>query len=214
MLAFLILVVLLGCKKGKVDPQPAQEYVDTFYFKGKINGELVNWTVYESYDQNTGFRTGVSWGADDLSDRCNGGYCYYAVAYTTIYGRDTSAMPQINIGYSNALHSGSREEMCALFAPGPKNYGRYRSSAQLLDSSKNGINVYYIDKSGKPWSCLTGDQEGSSFESVALSDVPHRMHMPRYQKTWKARFSCRLYDDRGNFIRIEDGEMYGPLLPR
>ena len=104
--------------------------------------------------------------------------------------------------------------MMALFTPGFKTFAKYRTSQQLLDSSKNGINIYYIDKDRKAWSSVRGDQTGSVFESVSLTDERRRAHTPMYEKKWKARFTCKLYDDLGNYIKVENGEIYGPLFPK
>jgi len=208
-LSFLLVISLLSCKKDR-----NAIISDDFYFKGKINGEMINWTVNYKNSDDLPYRAGASRGYSDLSDSCVNGYCYYLVGYTEIYKNNAETMPQINVGYSNAAHTGEKAELESWFSPGIKNFGTYRTSQQLLDSSKNGINIYYIDQNHKSWSSLIGDQIGSTFESISLTVEKRPEGIQQYEKIWKARFSCKLYDDKGNFIKIDDGEICGPVIPK
>ncbi|MGZ4012642.1 MAG: hypothetical protein ACXVLF_16905 [Flavisolibacter sp.] len=208
-----LLILLLGCEKqdSTVFQNPPS---DSFYFKATINSEAIKWSAYYTNGKDASYLAGTSLGSDSLSSNCVNGFCSYSIAYTNLYSNNVATMPQINVGYSNAMHTGNKVEMMALFVPGSKTFGKYRTSQQLLDSSKNGINIYYIDKDHKAWSSLKGDQTGSMFESVSLEDEKRRVQMPMYEKKWKARFTCKLYDEQGNFIKIDSAEIYGPLFPK
>lgn len=208
-----ILIFLFGCNKQD-SATFQQPDTDSFYFKATINSEAIKWSAYYTNEANALYIAGASLGLDSLSTNCVDGFCSYSIAYTTLYRNNADIMPQISVGYSNALRTGNRTEMMALFTPGFKTFAKYRTSQQLLDSSKNGINIYYIDKDHKAWSSLTGDQTGSVFESVSLTDEKRRANTPMYEKKWKARFSCKLYDDTGNYIQVVDGEIYGPLFSK
>src|SRR5215212_7289606 len=146
-----LLILLLGCKKQ--DSAIFQNTPsDSFYFKATINGEAIKWSAYYTNENDVLYKAGTSLGSDSLSTNCVNGFCSYSIAYTMLYSNNVATMPQINVGYSNAMHTGNKTEMMALFTPGFKTFAKYRTSQQLLDSSKNGINIYYIDKDHKAWS--------------------------------------------------------------
>ena len=187
---------------------------DTFYFKAKFNGVTLNWIVPSKNNQSSyQFHSGASFGYDSLRSQCVANYCHYLVAYSQIFMNVPSVKPQINIGFPMATQQSSREEFLSWFTPGLKNYGLARSStlSDMYNPAKNGVTVYYIDQNGKSWFSGDGPQQGSFFESISLTDLSG-VNDSYLNKIWKARFSCKLYDGVGNWINVEDGEIYNRIM--
>jgi hypothetical protein len=89
--------------------------------------------------------------------------------------------------------------------------GRSSTLADIYNPAKNGVIVYYIDQNGKSWFSGDGSQQGSFFESISLTDLTG-INNSYLNKIWKARFSCRLYDGVGNWINVENGEIYNRIM--
>jgi hypothetical protein len=185
---------------------------DTFYFKAKFNGTFLNWIVPSKNNLSSyQFHSGASFGYDSLGSQ-SADYCYYLVAFTQIFSNDSTVRPQINIGFNMASQRSDRDEFLSWFSPGFKNYGKSRSStaADKVNPAKNGVIVYYIDQNGKSWVSNDGLQQGSFFESVSVTDFSGYSNYT--YKIWKARFSCKLYDNAGNSINVENGEIYNQIM--
>jgi len=211
-------MVFVGCQKSEdqlaSQPNPANSVKDSFYFKGQLNGTDINWVV-PSHKNNTSFtyQAGASEGYSDLSSECSEGHCYYMMASTQIFRNVADLHPQMNVAFNMATSSCKREEFISWFTPGTKTYQtsvRQSTITDLLDPSKNGLVVFYIDKDGNTWASNNGSQQGSSFESVSFKDEIRTD--VNTQKVWQARFSCILYDDFGNTMQLKNAEIYGPVL--
>lgn len=204
----LLLIALLGCKKEKPP--------EAFYFKAMLNNNAVQWIVPDFKNgSNLAYRTSTSFGYGDVNSNCSGGYCYYLSGYTMIFENNTEIKPQINIGFNVATQTGDKQEIRNLLAPGQKTYAPgIRTVQSLYDPALNGIVIYYIDQNGKDWCSNRGSQAGSSFESVSVTDETRSPVNQQFEKLWKARFSCKLYDNNGNFIDLKNGEILGAMLPK
>src|SRR4029079_5417631 len=114
-------------------------------------------------------------------------------------------------GFNMATTRTGREEIISWFSLGAKTFASpVRPATELLNPAYNGVYVYYVDENGKDWATQRGTQQGSTFESVLFIDET-RTDVPA-KKGWKAKFSCRLYDNSGNFITVENGEIFAPVL--
>ena len=218
--SLVLLVVFVGCKKNEdhVEPpieiEPGVVFKDSFYFKGTLNGADVSWLV-PSHKNETSFTyyAGASLGYTDFSAGCLNGYCYYLTASTQIFTNVANVSPQMNVAFNMAEPAYTRDVVLNWFVAGTKTYTtsvRTHDKPDLLDPSKNGIVVFYIDQNGTSWSSNRGSQQGSSFESISLNNEPR--NDVGHEKVWKAKFSCTLYSNAGNSIKVENAEIYGPIL--
>lgn len=215
---FFLLSVLFSCKKKIVDigsqPNAPISVKDSFYFKAKLNGTDILWVV-PAHKNETSFtyHAGASVGYTDLSNNCSEGYCYYVNASTQIFRNVADVRPQIAISFNMAASSRNKDVVLSWFAPGTKSYPTaIRTTSELLNPDKNGVVVYYLDQNGKSWSSNSGSQQGSIFESVSLTDEI-RPDVSS-DKVWKAAFSCMLYNNSGSSIKLEYGEICGPVWVR
>jgi hypothetical protein len=214
---FFLICILFGCRKHDAlenNQTNNPNLADSFYFKAKLNGKDVSWIVPSRKNEDSfDYKAGASNGYSDLSNECVEGYCYYMMTSTQIARNVPLVQPQINVSFNMATHQRSKDVILSWFEPGPKIYPttqRVATTVDLLDPSKNGIVVYYLDENRKGWATNLGSQQGSSFESVSIvnetrTDVAH-------EKVWKAKFSCMLYDGLGNSIKVENAEIYGPII--
>ncbi|MBP6431410.1 MAG: hypothetical protein KA319_06555 [Ferruginibacter sp.] len=97
--------------------------------------------------------------------------------------------------------------MKLLFTNGIKRFGLLRlfCSDQIAD----GIVVTYTDNNNKNWHSKNINIS-DIFEQISLTDKKSIDGL--YEKDWKARFSCKLYDDIGNSINAENCEIFGPVF--
>lgn len=216
--AFIVLVILIACKKNSVNNESSANGVnstDSFYFKAKMNGKYLSWIVPSHKNESSfSYVTNAQWGYSDLSKDCGEGNCYYMDASTEIRANLAEPKERVAIGFNMATQRMGREEISSWFVAGSKSYAYpVRPVSALTNSVYNGVYIYYVDANGKDWATQRGFQQKSSFQSLLFADEVRTDVTP--QKVWKAKFSCRLYDIAGNFIDVEDGEVYGPvLLPR
>ena len=221
LILFVFLIFSLGsCKKiigeDDISQNPQAVVSDSFYFKAQFNNTIyINWIVPSRNNElSYQFHSSASFGYDNLSGgQCIENYCYYLSAYTQISRNVPAVKPQINIGFNMATQQTGRDEFLSWFNPGFKNYGQARAStlADIYNPAKNGVIVYYMDENGKSWFSGAGSQQGSVFESVSVKDLPG-INNPHLNKIWKARFSCRLYDEVGNWINVTNGEIYNRIM--
>ena len=185
---------------------------DSFYFKAVIDGEPVSWVVADHQQESKSlYRSGTLFGAGQLRGEKNESAGRYLVAHTMIYKNNVHHVPQIAAGFNIATRSADRKELHAYFLPGTKSFGTPRENA--TDVIKDGVFIRYIDKNNREWFSYSGQTEQgvASFESQVLTDETRSVE-GEYSKKWKATFSCRLYDRDGKSIRLEQGEIYGPVL--
>jgi hypothetical protein len=219
-----LFILLFSCKKSVEDISslPRTDSVinvasaDSFYLKAKFNGVAINWVVpsHKMEDSFT-YHGSAATGYSDLSNQCIEGYCYYVYALTQFHRNVPDIKPLVSVGFNMASPGRSNDVILPWFAPGTKDYQypiRVSANSDLLNPAKNGIVVYYRDQNGKQWCTNLGSQQNSFFESVSINDEK-RTDVSTI-KVWKARFTCKLYDSTGNFITVEDGEIYGPVLLR
>ncbi len=217
---FFLCFTLLSCKKNGVyiltQSNPGTSSKDSFYFKAKLNGTDVNWVV-PSHKNEASFiyNAGASIGYTDFSNQCLEGYCYYMSASTQIFRTVPDVRPQMNVAFNMATAGRGRDVILSWFVPGTKIYQttrRNNTTSDLLNPDKNGVVIFYIDGNGESWASNSGNQPGSSFESVSLTDET-RTDVSS-EKVWTARFSCMIYNAAGNSIKVENGEVCGPLILR
>ena len=216
---FLFLLALLSCNKSGINNTNTSNSLingingaDSFYFKGKIDGKDVSWIVpSHKNDASFSFVADAHHGYSDFSGNCVEGYCYYIIAGSEIRKNVIDATrPGVAVSFNMATSRKGKEEIISWFSVGTKVYGLLRPISDLLNPAYNGVNIYYVDQNGNDWSTLRGLQQGSFFESVLFNDEPRTDIVT--QKIWKAKFSCKLYNNFGQFINIENGEIFGPIL--
>ena len=100
----------------------------------------------------------------------------------------------------------SKNEMKVLFTNGVKSFGILRLSC--ADPIFDGITISYTDNSNKTWHSNTLNPS-DYFEQISLTN---KQGNGFYEKEWKAKFSCRLYDDLGSYIYAENCEIFGPVF--
>ncbi|HEX6180662.1 MAG TPA: hypothetical protein VFZ47_05410, partial [Chitinophagaceae bacterium] len=186
----------------------------SFYFKGTLNGADISWLVPSHKNESSfTYHAGASLGHTDFSSECLNGYCYYVNVSTEIKTNVANINPHIAVSINMAVPAYTREIALSWFVPGPKTYPtsvRTHDKPDLLDPAKNGVVVYYVDQNGTSWSSNRGSQQGSSFESISFNNEPRTD--VAHEKVWKAKFSCTLYSNAGNSIKVENAEIYGPIL--
>lgn len=219
LVALVFILMIASCKKsGQIeDILPSKSISkDSFYFKAKLNGMPIFWKVpAHKNDQSFAYHAGASFGYSDLSANCIEGNCHYMTVTTQIFANNAQVRPQMNVGFNMAAPTRTHSEVLSWFSPGDKTYQigvRNSSIADLLNPAKNGVIIYYIDENNKAWAANNGGQQGSWFQSLSVED--EKCDGVSTDKVWKARFSCKMYDASGNFITVEDGEIYGPLIFR
>ncbi|HUR11560.1 MAG TPA: hypothetical protein VM012_09345 [Flavitalea sp.] len=220
-LPVLMISFLAGCKKEdkffvkdgtnaaeNVKPMVAAD--DVYYFKAIINGQTISWVVPAGGKQGA-YESRSVYTVSQLSDDCTDNLCRYFLANTVISSKNSTGIPQITAGFNIATKNADKKDLQSWFEPGIKVFGTPRST--IADVVKNGVFIYYIDSDKKEWVSHfgSGDQSGSFFESVDLTNGT-QVNEGSVQKRWKARFSCKLYSREGKSISVENGEIYGPVL--
>ncbi|HEV7620745.1 MAG TPA: hypothetical protein VGO09_03380 [Flavisolibacter sp.] len=198
----------------KISYKPVNPFLDSFYFKGNINGKNMEWIV-------TDFRNGSSLeyryksasGIGTLNSNKLSSFTHYLIEDGIVFQNTANegSKNYLAAGFNIASSTGNRTEINSWFMPGIKPFGKPRLS--IADPVKNGVYIYYRDENGKEWIShnARSSQKGSYFESISLKDE-FRTQV-RGSKKWKARFSCKLYDQTGKYIIAKDCELYVPVLP-
>lgn len=201
----LLLTVILGsCKKNLSDKDP-------FYFKGKINGQSVNWVVpfndqkakYAALLQTPGggLVPAVYWCGSDRYEPGTEG------AMIREYGAPNGANT-IAVGFTKSFEPGEHSRaLRSWFTNGPKSYGStfISCTAPVVP----GITISYTDATGKDWESSHGDRSSNYFEQISLED---ELRIHTYYKKWKVKFSCKLYDTNGNYVTLTDCEFYSGVF--
>lgn len=226
-----LLVVLLFSNCSKTSTSDPVYPDDVFYFQGVINGISYKWTqTYHVSDQgesliNFGTQRGVFAGSGQFWSDCGNIYCKQLGEAVSIYSE-----PTVDNRLANAL-SVQFEKAATRFDPDGKDVAEVRSwldpgmksfafNRRSSDAPiHDGVFINYSDANSEGWdsSIEWGDQDGSSFESIELKDAtPDKP----YLKTWKASFSCKLFQHNGcvpgaptKVITIS-GELYVPVFAR
>lgn len=211
-------VFLSSCQKsnGISNATTDQSVIDSdvkFYFRGAINGVSKDWTVvdYKNGD-NLEFRYNAASARDSLGNDCVNTFCKYMIEDADIFQNNGSGSTKnyIAVGFNISSKSGDRSEIISQFSPGEKTFGKRRVT--INDSVHDGVYVYYIDENGKEW-C---SDFGSGIQSESIFKIEELLPQPfteiNCRNIWKASFSCILYDHEGYFIRLDNCELFTPIL--
>lgn len=212
-LIFVFLTTLIGvsCKKSDSADWPS------YYFKGKVNGLDINWVSphlpYNSSQQSRFWTASAEPGGSMMLPNCNAGDSLYQYFIgTTIFEKHDWALDfsnSVNVDFARSgtsiWHYGYMRD---LFTNGIKSFGFLRENCS--DPIIDGIIISFTDANNKTWTSSIIDPSSNFFEQIELVNNPGDGY---YQKEWKARFSCRLYDDLGNYIIADNCEIYGPVFP-
>jgi phage pi2 protein 07 len=216
------IVSLAACKKeatseenkAQIDnPESPNNLSIEFYFRGTINGVYNDWTVKDYRNgENLPYRYNSATGGDVLGSDCVNTFCKYMIEDVTIFQNNGAGATKnyIAAGFNISSKTGNRSEILSQFIPGLKPFGTPRFT--INEPVKNGGYVYYIDENGKEW-CThfgSGIQTNSFFESNEL--LPQPFSEIYCSNIWRVKFTCNLYDRNGNSIRVENGEIFTPVL--
>lgn len=209
LIPLLLFCVFISCKKNENTAYPS------FYFRGKVDGSQIEWIApnlpYGS-NENPKFLAGMSDPGGAPFFGCNPQDSSYQFDLgTTIFekhdgGLDFSNSISVDFARSGTLLI-SKEDMKSLFTNGLKSYGIFRK--ECSDPVLDGIVISYTDSNNKTWYSSTIDPSSNYFEQLSLTDK-HGDGL--YEKEWKIRFSCKLYDESGAFIYASDCEVFGPVF--
>jgi hypothetical protein len=209
-LAATFTMLIAGCSKSNpTDTSGTNNQPETItgphYIQAKVNGTYV--TVQESASGYTQTGEGMhgSYGGGSA-----GAYLVtqeYAFEKTTLVGfqpvTDTTyrgVVIALVHKYYRQPHQLEWDSL--LLSTGPVSFGSEEKEI-------NGVEVRWIDASGKKWSSAfgTGDQSGSSFTVTSHDTTNFRANGllgPLYDS--KGTFNCRLYDGAGNSMEVTDGK--------
>ncbi|MFT3682341.1 MAG: hypothetical protein QM791_18950 [Ferruginibacter sp.] len=204
-----IILFALGCKKktGPVTPSIS------FYFRGTINGVYKDWTVTDYKNgNNQDYRYSAASAIDTFGNDCVNTFCKYMIEDVVIFQNNGAgaAKNYIAAGFNISSKTGDRNDIIAQFSVGEKIFGKPRLA--VTDPVKDGVYVYYIDENGKEWCShwASGDQPGSIFKSAGL--LPQSLPEISCRNTWRATFSCTLYDRDSNSVKLDNCELFTPVV--
>ena len=212
---FLLLLVCFGCKKQQGSKPP----VDPFYFKGKINGQSVEWIAPFNNSITGGtiqYKTTVIAPENAVNPLQNCSptdlpYQYFEGCQIYEFN-GTDIDPSKNVlQVAFALQTNDRLSAPSLrswFTNGPKNFGLARVNCS--DQGENGVVIFYRDATGKWWFTTKETGSISQFTQLALEDETR--DKATHLKKWKVQFSCKLSDGNGNQITLSDCELYVPVF--
>jgi hypothetical protein len=218
LISVILAFIYFSCSKKEIRETSSPQ--DIFYFSGTVNGIAVNWTT--PCNDPSGSRANAMTSEGILSNDCINTFCKEVTE-----GGSINSTPAINYQSPNGISvyfiqatkkDWDFSEIRTLFNPGFKPFACYRRN--INSPVHNGIFISYTDADNHGWdsSLEWGDQDGSSFESVELKDAAPGKP---YEKIWKARFSCKLYQVHGcapdpvitDMIPIS-GEIYIPVFSK
>jgi len=188
-----------------------------FYVRGTFGGSAVDWTSPRNTSGSSASKFWVAFvepGASmPLSYPCSAGDSDYQYRMGTyIFESLEPGVGSRNNIAVNFVRSGTYSfnnvtaEMKSLFTNGPKTFGLHRYSC--TDPIVDGIVITYTDNSGVVWRSDNQNPQ-DHFEQIALTD---KHGIGTYEKDWKVKFNCKLYDASGNFINVENAEVFGPVF--
>ena len=213
-LIFIFSILLFSCKKEKNS--------NSFHFKGKVNGQDINWLapiLEPGSNLQPQFQTGALTQAGvggPLNGPCYTGDLDYQLhegseIYESHSGNSSDFSNSIAVYFARSEKRpfAPKSEMQSWFTNGTKSFGLLRRNCS--DPVVDGIVISYTDVNNKSWNSSWGDQSSNAFEQVSLIDGTTNALW--YTKKWTVRFSCKLYDENGNFIELKDCKLYGPVFP-
>jgi hypothetical protein len=203
---YTILLLSIACKKSD------NEKGEPFYFKGTVNGQHIEWKapfVSRSSNERPEFLFGISSPGGSMPFYCATSDLlpYQLSMGSSIFKDDASGIISKNsISVVFVLSSNDYDDASAIlkswFTNGPKSFGLHRDVC--TDPVLDGIVIYYGDTDGKTW--RSRPFSSNHFEQISLEDETRSQE---YLKKWKVRFSCRLFDDSGNYIDMQSCELLG-----
>ncbi|MFB9052119.1 hypothetical protein ACFFVB_03415 [Formosa undariae] len=206
----LIILFALSCEEETTFIEPSESI---FYFRGTINGVYKDWTVTDHKNgDNLDYRFNSASGVDSLGSDCENTFCKYMFEDVDIFENNGAGTTKnyIAAGFYISSKTGDRNEIINQFSVGQKDFGKPRSS--ITDPVKDGVYVYYIDENGKVWCSHYGSgfQTNSSFKSEEFLKQPYTEIS--CENIWRATFSCILYDGNGSSIKLDNCELYTPVI--
>jgi hypothetical protein len=209
-LYILSLVAFVSCQKD------SNENGEPFYFKGVINGQTVEWLVpfisrYSTDHRPFHLSLSRPGGRSRFFCAMNDLLPYQDNLGMSIFADDISGSTSKNSISVDFVRSSKGLDdaygiMKGWFTNGPKTFGLHRK--ECTDPVLDGIVIYYGDANGKSWRSVPF--ASNIFEQISLEA---ETRTDEYSKKWKVRFSCRLFDENGNYIDMMKCEMYGPVFP-
>jgi hypothetical protein len=201
-------IFLIGCKKGD-----KPDLTEKYYFNGTIDNNPVGWALNATADPalNSGDTSRYfslatyfysQWGFDCITTDC-----YDDAAGILVRERNGPNPRAIEVYYLLAAKTYDLDQIKPFLAPGSKPYGIERTS--IYNQTKNGVLIRYTEN-GTTWTSETGDQTGSTFESVEFKKAT--TNNDRYSNVWKARFSCTVYNCCLPPKTLQNCEIYGPAF--
>lgn len=185
-----IVMLLSGCKKLI---ENEQEKNFPYHVEARINDKDVN---FEANDNGSVYEC-LTW--HDLSGL---GDDYDATRGTMFVDPTDEARNMLAVGILKYFpHEPNVTELTALYHTGSFTYG----SGQVSPSTINGAVVGYIDSNGKEWSSQLGSQTGSTFNISEIEDIEGVANA----KSFRATFTCKLYDEQGNMIPVTSASIRG-----
>ncbi|HVZ96563.1 MAG TPA: hypothetical protein VG847_06795 [Chitinophagaceae bacterium] len=180
----LLFSIFFSCSKDK------NSTTGTYYYKATINNVSYNEPVTNGASVQS--ISGVN-GTDDV------------VIYAGIINHVGGTSLSISKGLMHNFTTATQTDLKNFFATGSYPYS--------IDA-QSGIQIEWQDSTSKVWSTSfgTGDQTGSNFQIVSVTDNPDSSG--KYYVKVKATFNCIFYDDLGSALPVVNGEMvgsYGPL---
>ncbi|MBL7700362.1 MAG: hypothetical protein JNK79_19510 [Chitinophagaceae bacterium] len=166
----------------------------TYYFTAKIDGkdvEYVNDSPFFGAGVNTK-ENSMGWEDFDV---------YEGTIISDKFSLDSSVIYVHLLKYFN--HDPTVEERWSIFTMGDHDWGLSQSSSATI----NGASIDYTDDHGKWWTSELGSQNGSTFTITEL--IENDEHL--YGMIFTANFSCKLYDEEGNFIEVKNATIRGPI---
>ncbi len=210
---FLLLLAVFSCTKENDADSPADE----FYFKGTINTAAANWSSVNTPAFKITNLMNES-GIGILTDDCVNDLCKQLDMNARVVTKTSGFSNSIMIAFTRASKMNDYTLIKSWLNPGLLPYGSNR--IKIGDPVNDGVIINYTDENGRNWTSdlRISDQNGSSFESVALANAaPDKP----YQKIWTARFSCKLYSTENclpgvtyDMLTITNAEVHIPVFSR
>lgn len=190
--AALLLSCIVSCKK---DNAQIDEDEFPFYFTATINGAEVN---YKANELTSEYSCGISSTESGFGDDLN------ISEGTVITGPDYFITNTIHVFILKHFdHDPDLSEKMAMFKLGTYPFGSTEGATTV-----DGATIDYVDANGKEWYSELGPQTGSSFEITELIDN----NIGGSLKIFKAAFNCKLYDDTGASIQVNNAVIRGMAL--
>ncbi|HET6226923.1 MAG TPA: hypothetical protein VFF27_11630 [Bacteroidia bacterium] len=195
-------LLMTSCKKEKTtEPEPTVEEptkLDTtsYYFQGEIDGTVVTFAQAVN-----GFYSG----GNDSGVPGTGG-SYIADQGSLMMNPTT----KVQFGYEIVKKFASTPTNLQIYNMfGIQSYG-YTDKDHTID----GAEIGYADEAGNYWSTTngTGSQTGSTFKITECTS--YTIQYP-FNAIVKVKFSCKLYDSKGNSKTVKNGTLrgYGVIYP-